>query len=72
MSSLLKLTALWKGEAKDGRTYLAGNLGDARIFVMSNKYAKSERDPSHFVFLAQQDKRRGKATGGTDIDEIPF
>lgn len=58
MSDLLKLAALWKNQSKDGRTYLSGYLGDCKVLVMANQYARAgSKDPTHHIFLAPKEKK---------------
>lgn len=51
---MLKVTGLWKQKKKSGESFLAGNLGGARILVMKNQYKKEDNHPDYNVFLVER------------------
>ena len=48
----VKVAGLWRNKARDGRSYLSGNLGDARILIFPNGYKKGEKEPDYHMYLA--------------------
>ena len=48
----VKLTGLWKNKTKDGKTYLSGTLGGARVMVFPNDFKRKETDPDYNVVLS--------------------
>ncbi len=52
-----KLTGLWKNKSKkEGKPYLAGNIGPlARILVLPNDFKKGENDPDYNMFIVPRD-----------------
>jgi hypothetical protein len=37
----IKLSGLWKNKTKDGKTYLSGNLGTAKMLVLPNDFKRA-------------------------------
>ena len=52
-----RLSGLWKNKGKDGKTYLSGSLGSARLLVMPNDYKKAERDPDYIAYVVPAEKK---------------
>jgi hypothetical protein len=58
-----KLTGLWKNTSKQGKSYLAGNVGLSRILVLTNDYKEKDTDPDYVVWIVP---KNGKE------EDIPF
>lgn len=57
-----KLTGLWKGKTKQGKTILSGPVNAvSRLLVLPNDYKRGERDPDYFVFLVPQKTKERSA-----------
>ena len=56
----VKLTGLWKNQ-KDGKTFLSGSLGTARVLVFPNEYKKGDADPDFNLVLAPKEEKEKKA-----------
>jgi len=54
-----KLTGLWKNKTKDGKTYLSGTIGLARLLVLPNDFKKTEKDPDYNVVLVPAKEKSG-------------
>lgn len=52
-----RLSGLWKNKGKDGKTYLSGSLGSARLLVMPNGYKKADKDPDYIVYVVPAEKK---------------
>jgi len=63
---MIKLCGLWEKQ-KDGKRYLSGSLGGARIVILPNNYKKEEKHPDYNLFVAA--KERGE--GGQEKSERP-
>ena len=59
---LLRLTGLWKRTSANGREYLVGRLGAARLLVLENRDAGGEGEPDFIVFLAEIGERPASST----------
>ena len=55
-----RLTGLWKNKDKNGKTYLSGSLGLARLLVLPNDFKKKDSDPDYTVLLVPAEKKNGK------------
>lgn len=64
-----KLTGLWKNRDKNGKTYLSGNLGLARLLVLPNDFKKGDKDPDYTVLLVPSEKRTGPPASSTPKPE---
>lgn len=70
MSDLVRLTGLWKGETKNGQTYLSGSLGSARLVIFPNDRKDGEKSPDFIVYMSPQ-KAKEEETKKAD-DGFPF
>jgi hypothetical protein len=62
-----KLTGLWKNTSKAGNTYLAGNLGVARILILQNDHKEKDTDPDYNLWLVPRENGGGgKAEGKSE------
>lgn len=62
-----RLSGLWKQKDKQGRTYLSGSLGSARLLVMPNDYKKTEKEPDYVVYVVPAEKK--EASQGSLVGE---
>ncbi len=67
-----RLTGLWKNQSKDGKkTYLAGNLGVARILILANDFKEKDNEPDYNLFVVP--KENGKAKDeDSQKDDVPL
>jgi len=61
-SPRLRLMGLWLNETKDGKKYMAGNLGSIRVEVWKNDRPEGENPPDYHVTVteAQRKERRDR------------
>lgn len=57
-----KLTGLWKNTDKEGRTFLSGSLGLAKLLVLPNGFKKDEKDPDYIAMLVTPEKKARPAS----------
>lgn len=57
-----RVCPLWSRTTKDGRHYLAGRWGGAKVLVMPNPNAGGPDDASHHLCLAEADPPRERDT----------
>lgn len=69
-NGMIRLGGLWKNETKDGKTYLAGSFGGARLMIFPNGYKDKDSDPDYVVTMAQAQPKKDKAEDkkSNDID----
>jgi len=65
-----RLSGLWKNKGKDGKTYLSGSLGSARLLVMPNDYKKAERDPDYIVYVVPAEKKAEAAQKSLEDEDL--
>lgn len=53
----VKLGSLWSNEAKNGTTFLSGNLGDAKILVFPNSFKREAKHPDFIIYIASREKK---------------
>ncbi len=65
---MIKLTGLWKKDAKDGSTFYQGKLGlGANILIFKNKYHEKDSDPDLVLYIAKAEKRDAPAKDDADV-----
>jgi hypothetical protein len=47
----IRLGGLWRQESRSGEEFLSGPLGGGRLLVFENKHRKSDREPTHVLYL---------------------
>ena len=65
-NGMVKLTGLWKN-TKDGKTYLSGSLGTARVLVFPNEFKKESTDPDFNLVLAPKEEKTAPAAEPQDL-----
>ena len=54
---LVLIGGAWVHRDREGRTFLSGNLGNARLLVFKNKFKKQgEKQPDYRVYVARKTK----------------
>lgn len=73
MPDLVKIAALWLNEGKDGKKFMAGYLGDAKLLVFRNNYKEEDKHPDYIVYVAAKEKKKDDALESDPADDpIPF
>ena len=54
---MIRLTGLWESTTKDGQQMLSGNLGNARLVILPNKFKKTDKHPTHNLLIAEREDR---------------
>jgi len=54
-----RLTGLWKNKTRDGKTYLSGKVGLARLLVLPNDFKKADKDPDYYAYVVPSEKKNG-------------
>jgi uncharacterized protein (DUF736 family) len=71
-TDLVELTGLWQNTTKDGKKYLSGRIGNAKVLVFPNGFKKEgSNEPDYRLCLARieppgEDKKESKN------GELPF
>jgi hypothetical protein len=55
MADMIPLCGLWKQKDRNGDTYLAGNLGGARVMVFMTREKRSEKQADAQVMLIKNE-----------------
>lgn len=50
---MISLSGLWLQKTKDGKQYMAGTLGGARVLIFKNDKKTSPNQPDYNLFLAE-------------------
>jgi len=70
---MIQLSGLWLSKDKNGKSYMVGYLGNAKILIYRNDYkTDSEEDarkPDYVLYVAE--KQRPQADDNK-TDDIPF
>ena len=62
----LRLMGLWKHKSRNGETYLAGNLGTARVLIFRNRLKVADDDPAPDFDVVLVPKHERKAPAERD------
>lgn len=57
----IALTGLWKNTSKQGKTYLSGKFGMAKVMIFANENKKGEKSPDYMMYLVPEQPRQGGA-----------
>ena len=60
-SDLVRIGGLWKNETKDGKTYLGGSFGGARLMIFPNGFKEKDSDPDYVLCISQAQPKKEKA-----------
>lgn len=60
-SGMVRLGGLWKNQTKDGKTYLSGTFGGARVLIFPNGYKEKDSDPDFTLNLAQNQPKEDRS-----------
>lgn len=60
-SDMVRIGGMWKNETKQGKTYLAGSFGGARLMVFPNGYKEKDSDPDYVLCISQSQSKKDKA-----------
>lgn len=69
-SSMIPITGLWKSKTKDGKAYLSGPFGGARILIFPNDYKEAAHHPDYQMYVAQSLKK-DEQKGEKKDEEMP-
>ena len=50
--SKVRVCGLWANE-KDGKTYLSGSIGNAKLLVFPNGYKDKDNQPDYILYVAE-------------------
>jgi len=66
-----KLTGLWKNKSKNSKkTYMAGNIGFARVLVLPNDFKEKNTDPDYNLYIVPRENSDKSNEEGEE--DIPF
>ena len=69
---MIQLSALWKKDSKNGRSYYTGKLGDGRLLLFRNDKKTDEKHPDLLLYIVAEEKRNGKERPPAREDDLPF
>lgn len=84
--AMVSIGGLWVNTSQNGDMYLAGYLGNAKLYIFKNKQKKLDGQPDYYMTVAPNKAKRDKASreafeasakddwsgDGDDGDDIPF
>lgn len=56
---MISLTGLWIKENEKSGKFFVGTLGGASIFIMKNKFKKTDKHPDYIMHIAENKKKEG-------------
>jgi uncharacterized protein (DUF736 family) len=73
MSEMIEIAGLWKNKSKDGKVYLSGYFGNAKVLVFPNSHKQEgEKSPDYRMYVAPKAEKPKEAVPPTqpetDID----
>jgi hypothetical protein len=63
---LIRVAPLWNHTGKDGREFLSGPWGSARILIFTNGFRTRSSEPSHVAYWAPRDPARKPSTAASN------
>ena len=70
MSELVQITGLWSNSDKNGKKYLSGYMGNAKVLILENGFKEEEKQPDYILYIAPK-KKDGEQTEKSE-ETIPF
>ena len=70
MSELVQITGLWSNVDKNGKKYLSGYMGNAKVLILENGFKEEEKQPDYILYVAPK-KKDGEQTEKSE-ETIPF
>ena len=66
---LIRIGGLWKTQSKDGKAYLSGSFGGAKLMIFPNKFrSDNQSDPEYVVCIAaSKPKKKVQQTESEDF-----
>lgn len=73
-SNLIRLTGLWKSEAKSGGSYLSGSISaSSKLLILPNSRKEKDSDPDFIAYVAPQEKKEpSKRREASSPDSFDF
>lgn len=63
MAKGIRLAGLWNRQAPNGEWYIEGSFGPSAIIrIYENKYKKTDKDPSHVMYVNDREKNAQTST----------
>ncbi len=62
---MVKLTGLWKLKTAKGQTFLAGQLGVAKVLIFKNGSKRSDKEPDYNLYIDEVKPAAGGADKGS-------
>ncbi|MBN1566242.1 MAG: hypothetical protein JXA73_00220 [Acidobacteria bacterium] len=59
----VKLCGLWKNKTKEGKPYLSGKLGSAKLLIFQNERKQAANHPDYTVFLVPGENKPKDSSG---------
>ena len=69
-NGLVRLGGLWKNQSNDGKTYLSGTFGGARVMIFPNGYKEKDSDPDFILNIAQNQPKDKAAAPKQSADDF--
>ena len=74
---MIQISALWKKESKQGKTYYSGKLGQGKLLLYKNDFKRESKHPDLILYLAEDEKKedREKEESRSEPeheDDVPF
>ena len=61
MGEMVVIGQLWRHDDEDGRIFLSGKLGHAKLLVLPNENKKTDENPDFIVYVASEKRQSASA-----------
>lgn len=68
----IALTGLWKNTSKQGKTYISGTLGMAKVMIFANENKKGEKSPDYMMYLVPSEPKSQNAAPAAPAEPASF
>lgn len=69
-NNLTKLTGIWLNKDKNGKVYMSGNLGGARVVILKNNFKEEDKHPDYNLYVAPFQKKAEEDDILTQAEEL--
>ena len=70
MGGMVVIGELWRHDDEEGKIYLTGKMGAAKLLVFPNRHKKYEMDPDYHVYVASEKRQEQGDTASAPLPGV--
>lgn len=66
---MIKLTGLWLSESENGRQYMVGYFGNAKVMIFRNDRKKDgSKEPDYNMFIVEKEQKKDDSNNDSKVE----